>query len=154
MHAAQETRLLHYLSYAPRMYWFLVHARHPIHEDRCHAAPALGLIENGSLASRTVKPILNAIDEAVARERQNRGGDSISEAQTRHLVIGAVMNHNSFRRHKQSSGPAGGSTAGSSTDRESTATCSSAIREMNNFLSQPQVVASTDGSKARRILVA
>eukprot|EP00904_Undaria_pinnatifida_P006330 jgi/Undpi1/2827/HiC_scaffold_14.g06204.m1 len=116
---------------------------------RTPAAPALGLAANGAKASVTLRDITQSIDDVVQSERRKRCGDTISEDETRDLVVRALVEHKSFRAYRQEHVLTDPSSPSPYESR-----IVAAMRDMNESLSKPAIVASTPGSEARRVLVA
>ena len=114
---------------------------------RTPAAPAFGLAANGAKASVTLRDITQSIDDVVQSERRKRCGDTISEDETRDLVVRALIK--SFRAYRQEH-----VLTDPSSPSPDELKIVAAMRDMNESLSKPAIVASTPGSEARRVLVA
>ena len=103
------------------------------------AAPALGLTQNGAKASTTVKSIIDAIQDVVDKERGRRMGSTITEEQTRDLVMRALLHHKAFRPYRaEGLIPDDGGIA---------RIIIGALKEMNTMLAA--LSGSTDGWRAR-----
>ena len=97
-----------------------------------------------------LRDIIQSIDDDVVQsERRNRFGDTISEGEIRDLVMRALINHKSFRAYRQEH-----VLTDPRPPSPDELKIVEAMRDMNEWLSKPAIVASTPGSEARRVLVA